>query len=126
MTKNTSTPTKPPLKFLKSRYPDQSRLSPSEEKLVKFLEAGQLYFGYANYWDAYRLTFLTHERLVISPRHGQRLRYKPYNQLVENSKHPFYLFSESYEDDINALKKLNTMINKSFRQKKFGHIVLVY
>ena len=114
------------IKFLKSRYPDQSWLSPSEEKLVKFLEDGQLYFGYANYWDAYRLTFLTHERLVISPRHGQRLRYKPYNQLVENSKHPFYLFSMNYGADQNALKKLNTMINKSFRQKKFGHIVLVY
>jgi hypothetical protein len=114
------------IKFLKSRYPDQSRLSPSEKKLVKFLEDRQLYFGYANYWDAYRLTFLTHERLVISPRYGQPLRYKPYKELVENSKHPFYLFSMNYGADQNALKKLNTMINKSFRQKNFGHITVVY
>ena len=114
------------IKFIKSKYPDQSRLSPSERKLVKFLEDEQLYFGYANYWDAYRLTFLTHERLVISPRYGQRLRYKPYNQLVENSKHPFYLFSMNYGADQNALKKLNRGINKSFRQKKIGNMMVVY
>jgi len=114
------------IKFLKSRHSDQSRLSPSEKNLVKFLEDEKLYFGYANYWDAYRLTFLTHERLIISPRYGQRLRYKPYDQLVKYSKHPFYLFSMNYEADQNALKKLNTMINKSFRQKQFGHIMVVY
>ena len=72
-------------------------------------EDEKLYFGYANYWDAYRLTFLTHERFIISPRHGQRLRYKPYEQLVKNSKNPFYIFSLHYGDDQKAIKKLNTM-----------------
>ena len=114
------------IKFIKSKYPDQSRLSPSERKLVKFLEDEQLYFGYANYWDAYRLTFLTHERIVISPRHGQRLRYKPYDQLVKNSKKHFYIFSLSYGDDQKAIKTLNTMKNDSFRTKKFGKMVLFY
>ena len=117
-------PTK--IKFLKSKYSDRSRLSPSEKNLVKFLEDKNLYFGYANYWDAYRLTFLTHERIVISPRHGQRLRYKPYDQLVKNSKKHFYIFSLSYGDDQKAIKTLNTMKNDSFRTKKFGKMVLFY
>jgi len=114
------------IKFIKSRYSDQSRLPPSEKNLVKFLEDKKLYFGYANYWDAYRLTFLTHERFIISPRHGQRLRYKPYEQLVKKSKNPFYIFSLHYGDDQNALKKLNTIKNESFRKKIFGHMVLFY
>jgi hypothetical protein len=114
------------IKFIKSRYSDQSRLLPSEKDLLKFLEDEKLYFGYANYWDAYRLTFLTHERFIISPRHGQRLRYKPYEQLVKNSKNPFYIFSLHYGDDQKAIKKLNTMESESFRQKTFGHMVLFY
>ena len=114
------------IKFIKSRYSDQSRLAPSEKNLLKFLEDEKLYFGYANYWDAYRLTFLTHERFIISPRPGQRLRYKPYEQLVKNSKNPFYIFSLNHGDDQKAIKKLSTMKNESFRKKIFGHMVLFY
>ena len=114
------------IKFIKSRYSDQSRLPPSEKNLLKFLEDEKLYFGYANYWDAYRLTFLTHERFIISPRPGQRLRYKPYEQLVKNSKNPFYIFSLNHGDDQKAIKKLSTMKNESFRKKIFGHMVLFY
>ncbi len=114
------------IKFLKSRYPDQSRLSTSEEKLIKFLEEEQLFFGYANYWDAYRLTFLTHERFVISPRLGQRMRYKPYDQLVKISKHPFFLFRMNDGADQKVLQKIYAMENNSFRHKKFGNKLLVY
>ena len=114
------------IKFIKSRYSDQSRLLPSEKNLLKFLEDEKLYFGYANYWVAYRLTFLTHERFVISPRHGQPLRYKPYDQLVKKSKNPFYIFSLHYGDDKKAIKKLSAMKNENFRQRIFGHIVLFY
>jgi len=105
------------IKFLKSRYPDHSRLSALEVKLLKFLEKEQLYFGYANYWDSYRLTFLTHERFIISPRLGERMRYKPYDQLVKISKHPFYLFRINEGADQKILKKIYAMKNNSFRKK---------
>jgi hypothetical protein len=114
------------IKFLKSRYPDQSRLSSSEEKLIKFLEEEQLYLGYANYWDAYRLTFLTHEKFIISPRPGQLLRYKPYDHLVKSSKHSFFLFRINDGADQKVLKKIYAMENNSFRYRKFGNKLLIY
>ena len=114
------------IKFLKSRYPDNSRLSALEVDLLKFLEKEQLYFGYSNYWDSYRLTFLTHERFIISPRIGERIRYKPYDQLVKISKHPFYLFRINEGADQKILQKIYAMENNSFRQKKFGDKLLIY
>ena len=117
-------PTK--IKFLKSRYPDHVRLSALDVKLLKFLEKEQLYFGYANYWDSYRLTFLTHERFIISPRLGEHIRYKPYDQLVKVSKHPFYLFRINEGADQKILQKIYEMESNSFRQKRFGDKLVIY
>ena len=117
-------PTK--IKFLKSRYPNHARLSALDVKLLKFLEKEQLYFGYANYWDSYRLTFLTHERFIISPRLGEHIRYKPYDQLVKVSKHPFYLFRINEGADQKILQKIYEMENNSFRQKRFGDKLVIY
>jgi hypothetical protein len=117
-------PTK--IKFLKSRYPDHARLSALDVKLLKFLEKEQLYFGYANYWDSYRLTFLTHERFIISPRLGEHIRYEPYDQLVKVSKHPFYLFRINEGADQKILQKIYEMENNSFRQKRFGDKLVIY
>ena len=116
------------IKFLKSRYPDRSRLSPSEGKAIQFLEEKKLYFGYGNYWSAYRLTFLTHERIVISPRFDQLLRYKPYDRLVKNSNNPFYIFQMDIGDSKEhyALKKLNSILTKNLRKQKFENILLFY
>ena len=107
-------------------YSDQLRLSPSEKKLIHFLENEQLHFGYANYWSSYRLTFLTHERFIISPRLGQHIRYKPYDNLVKSSKNPFYMFDSKLGDDPEAYKRLHPVIFKNLRQKRFNNILIFY
>ena len=79
-----------------------------------------------NYWDSYRLTFLTHERFIISPRLGEHIRYEPYDQLVKVSKHPFYLFRINEGADQKILQKIYEMENNSFRQKGFGDKLVIY
>jgi len=114
------------ISFITSMYSDQLRLSPSEKELIYFLEDEQLYFGYANYWSSYRLTFLTHERFIISPRPGQLIRYKPYDDMVKSSKNPFYMFDLKGGDDPEAYKRLHPVIFKSLRQKRFNNILIFY
>ena len=114
------------INFITSMYSDQLRLSPSEKKLIHFLENEQLHFGYANYWSSYRLTFLTHERFIISPRPGQHMRYKPYDNLVKSSKNPFYMFDSKLGDDPEAYKRLHPVIFKNLRQKRFNNILIFY
>ena len=114
------------INFITSMYSDQLRLSPSEKKLIHFLEDEQLHFGYANYWSSYRLTFLTHERFIISPRPGQHIRYKPYDNLVKSSKNPFYMFDSKLGDDPEAYKRLHPVIFKNLRQKRFNNILIFY
>ena len=114
------------INFITSMYSDQLRLSPSEKKLIHFLEDEQLHFGYANYWSSYRLTFLTHERFIISPRPGQLIRYKPYDNVVKSSKNPFYMFDSKQGDDPEAYKRLHPVIFKNLRQKRFNNILIFY
>jgi hypothetical protein len=57
------------------------------------LEAGGVRTGYAEYWVAYDLDFLSKERLAITTVPGADTnRSKSLNRTVEHSRHPAWLF----------------------------------
>jgi hypothetical protein len=54
----------------------------SSTALLRCLEDHHVYFANADYSDAYRLTFLSHERVIVIPDKAQD-RYPPYRRVVE-------------------------------------------
>jgi hypothetical protein len=57
--------------------------SPSwHENMARDLAAENVRGGYADYWTAYHLTFLTGEKIILAPVSG-RERYRPYVDFVQ-------------------------------------------
>ena len=50
--------------------------------MLQCLDDRHQYFAHASYQDAYRLTFLSHERVIVVPDKGQD-RYPPYRLKVD-------------------------------------------
>ncbi len=68
--------------------------SPSSDEagLEAALEARGVHFAMADYWAAYRLTFLTRERLVVVPTNGREDRYPPYRAGFDAAPMVAYVF----------------------------------
>jgi hypothetical protein len=64
------------------RWYGQLQPDDSSPALLQCLEDRHRYFANADYDDAYRLTFLSHERVIVAPDKGVD-RYAPYRQKVE-------------------------------------------
>ena len=65
-----------------------------DEPLIAFLEGRGLTRGYSNYWVAFRLAYLTHERIVLSAALPYKAdlsynpadrRYPPYDEAVAHA-----------------------------------------
>ncbi|HEY2409989.1 MAG TPA: hypothetical protein VGI10_28495 [Polyangiaceae bacterium] len=63
-----------------------------ETALRAALRARDLERGLADYWVAYRLTFLYDEEVVIAPWHANLDRYPPYRQLVGAAHRVAYIY----------------------------------
>jgi hypothetical protein len=61
------------------------------ERLTNELDARGIDAGYADYWGAYTLDFLTRERIIIAPYDGVD-RYLPYTQYVDGHDRFFLVF----------------------------------
>jgi hypothetical protein len=72
------------LGFAWSEYRWYRQLEPDDSSpaLLQCLEDQRRYFATADYADAYRLTFLSHERVIVVPDKGID-RYPPYRQKVQ-------------------------------------------
>lgn len=72
------------LGFAWSEYGWYRQLQPDESSpaLLQCLQDRHLYFATAGYPDAYRLTFLSQERVIVAPDDGHD-RYPPYRQKVD-------------------------------------------
>jgi len=68
-------------------FPDNPTLSSIHQ-----LEAASIRFGYAGYWVAYRLDFLSHERLEITVAGTDTLRWTTVDRRVRASADPAWLF----------------------------------
>jgi 4-amino-4-deoxy-L-arabinose transferase-like glycosyltransferase len=58
--------------------------------LLHTLEREHVTRAWADYWIAFRVTFLTHERIIVAPTYGDR--YPHYRQLVEDSSPSAWIF----------------------------------
>jgi hypothetical protein len=67
--------------------PDQDSLA-----ALQGLERGGVSAGYANYWVAYKLDFLSHNRLTLTPIGNDIIRSQPIESRVLASKHTAWLF----------------------------------
>jgi hypothetical protein len=102
------------LMFLGQRWQASSELYSPEavSKLEGFMQQNGIIGGYADYWNAYTLDFLTEERLTIAPYNGVD-RYPPYSTRLADVSSQVYLFppgtissqSSKIEDIIEELKQ---------------------
>jgi hypothetical protein len=66
---------------------------PNDDAAIEHaLESLGVHFAVADYWTAYRLTFLTNEGLVVVPVNEAEDRYPPYRQMVEAAPVVAYVF----------------------------------
>ena len=63
-----------------------------ETALVRALDAEGVRYAYADYWAAYRLTFVTHEHVIAIPLHPAEDRYPPYRAAVIAEPRVAYIF----------------------------------
>jgi len=64
---------------LLAEYATQPPL-PLKQELVRTLEARGIHYGYADYWTAYYVTFMTRERLIFTATEIPRV--KTYDRIV--------------------------------------------
>lgn len=71
-----------------------------EANFIAQLDAHEVNDAVADYWSAYRLTFLARERVRFVPLHVQQDRYPPYRLRFESSRRIAYVYDElrSFED----------------------------
>jgi hypothetical protein len=66
---------------------------PNDDAAIEHaLEALGVRYAVADYWTAYRLTFLTNEALVVVPVNEAEDRYPPYRQMVDAAPVVAYLY----------------------------------
>jgi len=105
-----------------------------DNELIQFLKSEGEYNGYANYWVAYPLAFLSQESLIYIPRlpyHADLRytprddRYAPYDQIVENSNKVAYITTNNPALD-NILASGLTKAGITFSEKKIGDYHIYY
>jgi hypothetical protein len=82
-----------------------------ERTLIAELDVRECTDAVADYWAAYRLTFLARERVRFVPLHVQQDRYSPYRVQFESAKRVAYVFDEkrSFEDRLSTEKEFVAM-----------------
>ncbi|MCF8033515.1 MAG: hypothetical protein K9K66_04630 [Desulfarculaceae bacterium] len=98
--------------------------------LLKALEREGMRYGWADYWEAYKLSFLSGEAYVVSPRPeypGDQARYPPYADLVARAPRQAYLFRPKL--DGGALRRVRARLKAQgvpFREEKVGRYRIIW
>jgi hypothetical protein len=71
--------------------PDGIAVPPHFGDLVRLLDEHRIDRAYADYWVAFRATFETRERTIVSPIQGTLTRYEPYTKAVMASPRPAFI-----------------------------------
>jgi hypothetical protein len=83
----------------------QNGRAEDEHLLAKALHARGLRYGLADYWVAYRLTFLFHEDPIVVPWHAELDRYPPYRRAAEAERTVAYVFDPYWSEEDLAFRK---------------------
>jgi hypothetical protein len=105
-----------------------------DAELIEFLRAHGGTRGYANYWVAYPIAFLSQEEIVLVPRLPYKAdlrytsrdnRYAPYGELVEASPTVVYVTTNHPMLD-RLLRERFTALGVSFREVQIGSYHVFY
>jgi hypothetical protein len=87
------------------RIQRKNGLARDEHALAEFFRARGVGGAMADYWVAYRLTFLFHEDPVVVPWHAALDRYPPYRRLVDTAPVVGYVYDPAWSDENLAYRK---------------------
>jgi hypothetical protein len=76
-----------------------------EHKLAQLLHARGLRYGLADYWVAYRLTFLFHEDAILVPWHAHLDRHAPYRRAEEAERTVAYVYDPLWSQEDLGYRK---------------------
>lgn len=86
-----------------------------EQRLEGLLRERGVEHAAADYWVAYRLTFLYDEAVEVVPVHAAEDRYAPYRDAFARSRHVAYVF-----DAQRSREKLTAMLEELAKTKSYG------
>lgn len=105
---------------------NKSHNPPDYQGLANFLEDKGLTRGYADYFVAYSLVYLSNERLIYSPAFhtASADRYPPYTAVASHADNPAFVFAGKEEAALfrQRLKQLNT----AFREEGWEGFSIFY
>jgi hypothetical protein len=83
---------------------ERGDLTRGDDALEAALASRGVRYAMADYWVAYRLTFLFRERVIVVPTHEAEDRYRPYREAFAASPRVAYVFDpwRSRERDPDA------------------------
>lgn len=105
-----------------------------DPELIAFLEENQLYNGYTNYWVAFRLAFLTNERMQYSAALPYKTsldynpadnRYPAYVQAADSAEHIAYITTNLPELDAELKRQFDEQ-GLTYQQHQIGAFVIFY
>lgn len=92
-----------------------ARLGP----LLQTLRRERITRAWADYWVAFRVTFVTREQIIVAPTYSAR--YPRYNQLVDRSPRSAYIFVSGTKSE---LPQRSELLRKGFRRIRTGDFVV--
>jgi predicted nucleic acid-binding protein len=74
----------------------------NEARLLRELSRRGIRFGIADYWAAYRLTFMFQEQVIVVPLHESQDRYAPYRRALSEGSRYAYIFDPLRSEESTA------------------------
>jgi len=107
-------------KQLTTQFTEESHITNTfDDELIAFLDAHNIAYGYTSYWVAFRLTFLSEERLQFDPTLPAKssLQYEP-----DTNRFPAYADAAANADSIayittNNVPQLSRLLEAEFAQQ---------
>lgn len=109
-------------------FPEEHLCLPEKGELISFLENENIRHGYMHYWLSYPVTFMTDERIKISPAYDERFgRYvHPYLKEVNEAARPAYIFHTGVGLRAGWFEGELKRIGAGFRKKKVNSFTVFY
>jgi hypothetical protein len=104
-------------------------------ELIEFLRSQGETRGYANYWIAYPLAFLSRDELIFTPRlpyhedlryTGRDDRYQPYDVAVAEAERAAYIVSRLHPTLAGLLRERFLALNVAWQERTIGDTVVFY
>ena len=94
-----------------SNYTGSNQIQNNYSEFAKYLETKGMRTGYADYFTAYPITYLSNERLIFTPVFNtpESDRYALYTQLVSESRNPVFIFYDNSTEVIPFKEKMRAL-----------------